>query len=356
MHTQPPFPHPEDVASKEVASNSIGKGSPGSNSPAKRSPRRLTWIAIGLVVAILLLALALGVGLGVGLHKQDNSSVAPTATASGAAISSVAVSSPPASSQTPSSVPLNHGALNDTSLAAVSFNGDRHLFFQDINSTIRHKRYSGSAGSWLPSNDWIANGPVPKNNTPIAAIECQTIGGSGDVINVFYIATNDTLAVASYVPVGFDQGEEPVLNNSYLTLPSTRSLSVARLQSNVSSTPNVPTDSVPSVLKDELFLFYESPESNVTILHGLYYLVGTSQGFTDKWVWQNVSDSFYPQNSSQSQGGWLGSPFSASTSDTAQENGAAAGLSAFFFNPASVYDATSPAYLDIYLSNFTQIG
>lgn len=284
---------------------------------------------------MLVVAIALGVGLGVGLHNQRTSSMASNAT--GIAISSTAISSAPASSETSIAVLLKHGARNHTSLAAVSYNGDRHLFFQDINSTIRHKRYSASAGSWLPSNDWITNGPVPKNNTPMAAIESPAMNPSNDVINVFYITTNNTLAVGSYVPVGPDWVGNPVLDTSYLTLPSASSLSVTRLQSNVSAS-------------DELFLFYESPESNVTILHGLYFDAG------DKWEWQNVSDSFYPQNSSQSQGGWLGSPFSVSTDNGPQENGASEGLSAFFFNPASVYDDASPAYLDIYLSNFAQIS
>ena len=288
-------------------------------------------------MATLLLAIALGVGLGVGLHNHRNFSDAPTAT-----------SSAPASSQTPSVVPINHGVLNDTSLAAVSYNGDRYIFFQDINSTIRSKRFSTSASSWLPSSDWIYDGPVPRNNTPITAIEIDST--TEPVVLVFYIATNNTLAAKLYPLAGGGSFvASDVLSSSFFTRPFTRSLSVARLQSTTSAV--LPNSSTPSVLKDEIFLFYESPVGNVTILHGSYYFLDNSSTLRDRWIWQNISDSFYPQNSSQSEGGWLGTPFSALTDIEKLPI-----LSTCFFNPASLYDTASPPYLNGFLTNLTQIS
>ena len=113
--------------------------SPTSKAEAEAFPRpkpvfwrRRRWILTIATVLICVLAIALGLGLGFGLKKSGigNSQ------------------SNPNGAEGP---PLTRGIANDSSFAAVTqLDGTRHVFFQDINGSIRQAISSraGSAEEW----------------------------------------------------------------------------------------------------------------------------------------------------------------------------------------------------------------
>ena len=208
---------------------------------------------------------------------------------------------------------LKHGALNDTSFAAASAsNGDRHVFFQDINGTLRHATYIDSFSTWLESVDYIPTVRQPRNRTPLSAIEVMQ-SPDPDYFNLYYIDTNDTLAAIEYAPNGYPLTTPPhMLNDTFSASTSARSLSVSRLYSTGAPSYNFNASYNNTVILDELLLFYQSYNDNVTVLRGTNFVfmsssISTSTNST--WVWQNVTELFFAQTAGDC---WVSSPFSVS--------------------------------------------
>ena len=250
----------------------------------------------------------LGVGLGVGLQRQHSLDTLPSTDSSGQSTTTPAVPSP-------TSPVLVNGAMKDTSLASVTTaNNDRHLFFQDINSTLRHAIYSTSQDTWLSSVDFLITPQRPRNGTPIAVLDASAGADPGLPVNVYFVDENNNLAAVQFPPTMAGN----LLNNSFFVFPETRSLSVVQLPSS-----------------DQTFLFYESPYQNVTVLEGMQ--TGPLGGI---WIWNNVSDIFNAQNFGFPSEGWFGAPFSAAIDEVGE-------LNSFFFNPQSTYNSTVSFILEL---------
>ena len=102
-----------------------------------------------LVFTVLIIAEAVGIGVAI-VHLA--SSYSPPATTSSRNLTSAA-----------------QYILDDTSLAALIIpNGDRHLFFQDNNGSIRHAIRTGSDKQWTIS-PYLNLSANPKTHTPLAA-------------------------------------------------------------------------------------------------------------------------------------------------------------------------------------------
>ena len=317
MDTEPPLPHPDDNAPKEIVIER--RGSSGG------SHLRRIWVATFTLIGVL--ALSLGCGLGIGL-RSDLTSTNPTGTPT-------TVPTPTTTAVPPPIQPTN-GALNDTSLSAIQLaNGDRHLFFQDINSTLRHAVFSKAFNKWLDSVDFIIPERPPRSHTPLTTLDMNadpSLSADASMMLLCYIDINDTLAVTSYnIYNGQNSIDGPFwnTNDSFRVSTSARSLggSVFVTNSSVDSVPN------PS---SEILLFYVNPTNNITLLHG--YLI--ANGSASSLIWQNISDTlFYSADylSRPASRGWLGPPFSISNHD--------GGFDGVFFNPQSAFNRTAETTL-----------
>ena len=324
-NTEPPYPR-ETAIEKEAP--------PIRRVLDRKFPRKFIITGVLLLLAVV----SISMGVGVWHHSQRSSSSSTSASTA----SPTASSSTPIGTSSPMLPPLVNGALNDTSLAAVSTSdGNRHLVFQDINGTLRHAQFSVATNDWLPTINFVVTQQQPRKSTPITVIEAFSIDPeSGTDLNIYFVDTNNTLAATQYTT----QAEASIcvldsaalLNQSILVSTSAKSLSVARIPSNDSNV--VPTVPNSTIVQDEYLLFYENPTNNVSVLHGLYFLLAglagrnsvTADSFTDGWAWKNVSDLFYSENPSAWDGGWINAPFSA-TFDAIDP-----GFSAYFFNPESI--------------------
>ena len=268
-------------------------------------------------------------GLGVGLRDRQSEQGASFTTSLNTPMST--------SASSPTPVPLINGALNDTSIASIQISdGSRHLFFQDINGTIRHAGCSGLTNQWLPSITFIPTPQQPRNHTPISAIEVVETNTPNKVINIYYVDAHNALAAVQYSISGNADGStlnttRSLLDSTFLVSTATRSLSVARLQCNLTEL-SAPGSGVPMqedgslALNDQIFLFYENPEGNITVLQGLYNYTLDGSVVHSGWTWSNVSNLLYPNGTTQR--GWMSSPFSVWT----VTRGAFGSLSGYFFN------------------------
>ena len=233
-----------------------------------------------IVLCLILIAIALGVGLGLGLRKRDAPSTADTATLPDATPTSTVASSSVASvlsittSATP--VPSNKGILDDTSLAAVtSFDGNRHVFFQDTNGSIRHTVYAQSAGSWATAPDLVSiSSSPPRNHTPLSAIPIS-LGPSAGEIHLFYTTTDGFLAATLYQLGNVIAGNPKPINNSLAVASDSRALSITLVPQSQNGTTA------------EAILLFESPYGNITTLRGYFTATDTSV----QWVWHNISET-----------------------------------------------------------------
>ena len=285
----------------------------------------------------MLVVIALGTGLGIRFAGQH----AASSTASPPSLGNGTEPNPP-------TIPLINGVSNDSSLASViTADNDRHLFFQDINGTLRHAVFSTSQNSWLSSVDFVVTPTKARNKTPIAALDVST---SVDIlaIDVYFVDENNTLDVvryySGYAPVV--HGSLGLLNGSFIASPETKSLSIIR-----PGAPNPSTNSRSEIdLYDGVLLFYENPSHNITVLQNTVFNSSnaSTSSSTGDWAWNNVSDIFNPQNYKNSPGGWIGSPFSAVLFGDI--------FSACFFAPQSI-DGESTPYFTFFAENIsTPIG
>lgn len=249
-----------------------------------------------LVIVVTIVVLAAGTGTGIGLRKRQSSSTpAPSGIATP---TETATSTIPTISVTPVG-----SALNDSSMSAVlTPEGDRHLFFQDVNGTLRHAIFSKSSDSWLANIDWISVQRLPKNHTPISALQTvQPFGVPG--FNVFYTDINNTVAAVQWSPQGSSHFDpSAIINSSFDSGQGSRSISVCRLSTNASQSnsaappPAVSTKPVNTI--DEALLLFETATRDITVLHGIivFEQVVASNGvpYTNSygWSWNNVTELF----------------------------------------------------------------
>ena len=284
----------------EVAHDSLGpEPAPNTEPPYLKMDedkllraRRQKRLHIFILFCVMTTILGVGLGVGLGLVQQHPS---PDVAAS---------------------IPLINGALNDTSLASViTADKNRHLFFQDVNNTIRHAIFAASQNAWLPSIGFINSPRQPKKYTPISVLDVSNASSAEThvsastslvVIDIFYVDVNNTIAAFQYIDLnGNDSGVfltyDYLLNSSFPVYKDTRSLSVSQFLSNSSN-------GSASDIFSNVFLLSESPGRNITVLQGSH------SGGSIKWTWQNITQSFYQKMQAIPQGAWIGSPFSASKS------------------------------------------
>ena len=269
-------------------------------------------------------AIALGVGLGIGL-KRDPASSPSDSTASSPLVSPLPTISSPSATSTPT---LKHGILNDTSLAAVtSLDGNRHVIFQDFNGSLRHTVYDQAPSSWINEADFVSAGSIPRNNTPLAAINING-GGSGE-IHVFSINTAGIVTATLYFLDDDLVGSPNPMNSTFLAATSSRTLSISSMPSSENGTVA------------EAILLYEAPSGNITTLRG-YFSPGSS---TDVgWLWYNASEIIY--SSFDNTGTWLSPPIGSTCSSI---------VYFAFFNPNAISNTTaSPLYL-MQFNNWTEL-
>ena len=311
------LPHPDDDYPKEWVNDTVN-----TVTQSRRPWRRLR---IPLFLAIIIV-IALGVGLGVEIPAHQS-----------------------ASNSSSSRAQPTHGALNDTSLAATAdLNGNRHLFFQDINGTIRHAIFSHSLDAWSDTIEFIPAERQPKLYTPIA-VAWLAVLPPAPYIAIFYVDINNNLAATEY-SVAAERYVSPsvLLNNSFAVSPDSQSLSISRLHWTENATDQSSQNNQTQVWQEwqEYLLAYSSPSDNVTFLYGINRVTNVTGNVVSTWEWQNVSQPFYAQSNPN---GWLSEPFFTSL----LSNGTFFG---HFFNPQFKSDSNTYPFLTLNINNLSSTG
>ena len=98
---------------------------------------------------------------------------------------------------TATSTALKHGIVNDTSLVAwYAPDNTRHVFFQDIDNSIRQAVFDPITAGWTTdTSDVVATNARPWTPLSLALRTDLTDG----IASVFYLSTNDALAYAVFV-------------------------------------------------------------------------------------------------------------------------------------------------------------
>ena len=130
--------------------------------PSPHIPKPKFRCSLMVMVVIIAMALAIGVGVGIWRHRQHTSNPKITSAA--------------------------QYILNDTSLAALFLDsGDRQLFFQDNNGSIRRASRTASDEPWVISSHFNLSASS-KKHTPLAAtvyLEDRLFGlGTGAEVNI----------------------------------------------------------------------------------------------------------------------------------------------------------------------------
>ena len=272
-------------------------------------------------------AVALGVGLGVGLKKGRSNTLSPS------------------NSTSPT---FTRGAVNDTSLAAVlTSDGNRHIFLQDINGTLRHAVLSSVENLWLSDADYLFP-PVPVSpprlGTPITVTYPATPDPS--YILVYYVNVNNTLSAILYDIdlVGVVDGD--TFNGSIAIKPDSHCISAATIKRSAN---------------DEFLytlLFFEAPSGGIT------FLFGQSSNFSDVrtppnsgWEWKDMSEVLdtAPWRESGDVKASLGCPCTSSSLQYGDAS-SPANAQAVFFNPEFLVNASAPLATGLYFINATEAG
>ena len=149
--------------------------------PSHDTPKpRLKWILVTMA-SVFAVAIAIGVGIGIWRHDVHGSDgpttrrafrtywVSSLANFRSQPAPSATAPQNPANTSSPQSTNAIQYVLNDTSLAAIVLpGGDRHIFFQDNNGSIRRAIRSASENLWTISQS-LNLSSTPKNHTPLAA-------------------------------------------------------------------------------------------------------------------------------------------------------------------------------------------
>ena len=256
-NTDLPIPHPDDLNPKEGVVNRQDL----------RSCRQKWLLAVLIFVGIL----SISIGLSVGIPTRSSSS----------------------SSSSSSSV-LDHGAMNDTSLSAIQdADGNRHVFFQDLNGTLCHVLFSRATNRWAETVDFIPVERQPRNLTPISVVTART-SLIATYFNIFYIDTANTIAAFQYAAnQSLLLTQYPLINSTFSTLPDTRSLSI--LEMNTSTESELELNGTSTVIMTtciQYLLVYQRPTKEITVLNGFGFNF-SSGDFGDysvsSWNWNNAS-------------------------------------------------------------------
>ena len=293
-----------------------------------------TWLTCTLAT-LTLLGVGVGAGLGVGLrHNEISFGSTPTAP-------TVPRGSTTVGSAVPTST-LKPAAINDTSLGAVTtLDGNRHIFYQDSSGSLRHIVYDASARAWSNEADLVLTESLPRNNTPVTAINAEF--NLKNQIHVFFIDMNDRVAATAYVSGGFVSASDNLMNGSLSAATGSRTLSISRMTLSQTYTA------------DEALLFYEANNGgNFTSLRG--YL---NPGVDPPWIWYDVSEIIYGTFAS-----WASIP--DAVPNTLPQFGSPLGsdcilqpfgqqVTIAFFNPASISNNTGSLWL-LEFSNWTALS
>ena len=322
LDTDPPIPRPDNTNSKEVVKNKRGV--------TKSSRSKRVWIAVCALVLVLGVVIGVGVAFSPDRPSPSVTDPSPTSSNSATLVPTTSIGATPA----PSQIPI-HGVLNDTSLAAIlESSGDKHVFFQDLNSSLRHTVYYGSLGEWSNAAEFIQPERQPRNHTPISVIESHLpiYVGPGGVFEVYYVDVNNTLASFQYVLNRGAVINSSSLNQSFSISTGARSLSAAHRP--------------PGTLQntsDEILLFYLSPSNDLNVLYSDALVSPFSGSFLKDW--QNFSGLFSAFNIA---GSGLSSPFSVYPDANT--------LTGLFFKPSSVDDIGKSEFLGFDINNATFLG
>ena len=273
--------HPEDTYLKKRIQD-----------PPGCSPKRCWLVILGILGALAILAY----GIAFGLSRKSRSSV-------------------PVGPEM-----LTNGAIKESSIATVlATDGSRHLFFQDINGSLRHAIYSQAINSWLASVDFIITDSRPRNHTPIAALPTENAFGA-DGFYLFFVNTDDIAVSQEWSMMYLNQITfDPLKGTFWNVAPATRSISVTRLLSNVSEFRDIPPPDPGIVMTDEALLFFEAPNGNLTVFYGIIsFWYDKHITTTSGWSWRNVTDEFHAASIGSGLGlkgsDWIAAPFATARS------------------------------------------
>ena len=324
------MPHPVDAFSKEHLrgrENEEADQSYTVDSPQTVAKSRLSRRTLWILLLIVIIAIALGVGLGVGIPAHRLASGSPSGSG-------------------PNLPQPTHGALNGTSLAAISTtpNNNRYLLFQDINGTIRYAEFSQTLDAWSDDVKFVLTDRQPKLHTPLA-VEATAGSPPAPYVNIVYVDTNDTLAMISY---SLDATQKPaspssLINDSFAVSTDSQSLALMRLHWHVNA-PEQSMRSNQTQLWQEWLLIYSSPSNNITFLYGSTYIDSAN---STTWEWQNISQPFYAQSNPK---GWLSEPFYGGFGSSPNISGG------FFFNPQFEWDSDTYPFTGLTISNLSSTG
>ncbi|KAM0804277.1 hypothetical protein BDR22DRAFT_970096 [Usnea florida] len=235
------------------------------SSIASRFPLKV-WRTRVVVTLVILVMAALAIGLGVGLRKRP-------------------VETSPPTPQKPLNSSVTQTILNDTSLAAAGLtNGDRHLFFQGAEGSLRRIVHTAATSQWiLDKTPILVSGA--RDLTPMTV---HVQGAEAEVqIILYYISTEDQLSESGLVLSRNWTGRS--LN--YTAAQTTRQLSLM-----FAANADEPTNK--SVVTG--LLLYENPAGNVTALlaawqrcaSGAIYCVAKDGEVYPAGSWLDISKNY----------------------------------------------------------------
>ena len=229
--------------------------------------------------------------------------------------------------------------MNDTSLAAVlTSDGNRHVFLQDINGTLRHAIFSSVANQWLREVDYLLPSrpaALPRLGTPITAM--YPWASNLNWILLYYVNVNSSLsAIPYFVPGGTLLGD--VLDGSIAIKPASRCLSAATVHRSTD-------DEI-----QETLLFFEAPSGQVTFYYG-------QMTFLSAGDWRDMTEVL---NAAlwRKMGGErasLGCPCTANPLQT-WNNTNPTTIQAAFFNPDFLANVSAPFATGFDFTNLTGAG
>lgn len=166
-----------------------------------------------------------------------------------------------------------HGVLNDSFFTAVvTFDDNRHLFFQDINGSIRYISCLFEGNIWF-FIEFLPTISPPKNSTPLEVYLINTLNQLKLMTNIFYVGIDGHLAVAMFI---LGPNDMPASAS-----PFGKKLSVIRVIINNTEFDN------------NGLLFYSDKANNIT---GLYGSCVSDQrgsnggsGSNGSWSWLTIS-------------------------------------------------------------------
>ena len=292
------------------------------SSSGKQQQKNRKQILIMLATCIAIVAIALGVGIGFGLRRDVDTGTGTSPT----------VSTAPSPSNTPIN-PSTDGIMSDTSVSAVlTGDNNKHLFFQDVNGSLRHTFWANSNNSWSIEADFLSVSSQPQNNTPIGVIPIVASGeGHAEdvsVIHVFFLSEEGFLTATTYSlsPSG---PTNPITSNP---TPMNASFSVAK-GSRLLAVDRIPMTDATAL--GQAALFYEDPNGMLTTLIGTANFSVTDWSL--QWTWQNFTDVMFSSIgsmlnvTSHDLRDWIEPPMNFARSDS-NDTSCAGCISLSFFN------------------------